>query len=144
MWMNSRVRISIYVLTVCDNAKESCPVFCKATRLHHSFNDPARRRGSRRHRLAPAWRGTPERRSRNRGFHGKYWLRYGKRHRDDGPAIERADGCTEWWRNDRRLKPEQIRAIMQKNGDKAAEAFRNGMDRRGHAVQADEGEEALM
>jgi arsenate reductase len=31
-----------YVLTVCDNAKESCPVFFgKATRLHHSFNDPA-------------------------------------------------------------------------------------------------------
>ena len=30
------------VLTVCDNAKESCPVFFgKATRLHHSFNDPA-------------------------------------------------------------------------------------------------------
>ena len=31
-----------YVLTVCDNAKESCPVFFgKATRQHHSFNDPA-------------------------------------------------------------------------------------------------------
>ena len=30
------------VLTVCDNAKESCPVFFgKATRLHHSFSDPA-------------------------------------------------------------------------------------------------------
>ena len=27
-----------YVLTVCDNAKESCPVFFgKAARLHHSF-----------------------------------------------------------------------------------------------------------
>ena len=31
-----------YVLTVCDNAKENCPVFFgKATRLHQSFNDPA-------------------------------------------------------------------------------------------------------
>jgi arsenate reductase len=31
-----------YVLPVCDNAKESCPVFFgKAARLHHSFNDPA-------------------------------------------------------------------------------------------------------
>jgi arsenate reductase (thioredoxin) len=31
-----------YVLTVCDNAKETCPPFFgKATRLHHSFNDPA-------------------------------------------------------------------------------------------------------
>ena len=31
-----------YVITVCDNAKESCPVFPGgATRLHHSFEDPA-------------------------------------------------------------------------------------------------------
>jgi hypothetical protein len=31
-----------YVLTVCDNAKENCPVFFgRATRLHHCFNDPA-------------------------------------------------------------------------------------------------------
>ncbi|MDQ2843617.1 MAG: arsenate reductase ArsC [Acidobacteriota bacterium] len=30
-----------YVITVCDNAKESCPVFMGAAqRLHHSFNDP--------------------------------------------------------------------------------------------------------
>lgn len=30
-----------YVLTVCDNAKESCPVFMGAVkRLHHSFEDP--------------------------------------------------------------------------------------------------------
>lgn len=31
-----------YVITVCDNAKESCPVFPWAgERLHHSFADPA-------------------------------------------------------------------------------------------------------
>jgi arsenate reductase len=31
-----------YVFTVCDNAKESCPIFPGAgTRLHHSFEDPA-------------------------------------------------------------------------------------------------------
>ncbi len=31
-----------YVITVCDNAKESCPFFPGATtRLHHSFEDPA-------------------------------------------------------------------------------------------------------
>jgi len=42
-----------YVLTVCDNAKESCPVFFgKATRLHHSFNDPAAVEGSEEKRLA--------------------------------------------------------------------------------------------
>jgi arsenate reductase len=36
-----------YVLTVCDNAKESCPVFFgSATRLHHSFNDPVAVQGS--------------------------------------------------------------------------------------------------
>ena len=30
-----------YVITVCDNAKESCPVFFgAANRLHHSFDDP--------------------------------------------------------------------------------------------------------
>lgn len=42
-----------YVLTVCDNAKESCPVFFgKTTRLHHSFNDPAAVEGSEEKRLA--------------------------------------------------------------------------------------------
>ena len=31
-----------YVLTVCDNAKESCPVFPgHAKRLHNAFEDPA-------------------------------------------------------------------------------------------------------
>ena len=30
-----------YVLTVCDNARESCPVFFGAAeKLHHSFEDP--------------------------------------------------------------------------------------------------------
>jgi arsenate reductase len=31
-----------YVFTVCDNARESCPIFPGAgKRLHHSFEDPA-------------------------------------------------------------------------------------------------------
>jgi hypothetical protein len=55
-----------------------------------------------------------------------------------------AEGRTEWWRNDRRLKPEEIRAIMKKKGDQAAEAFREGLDHEVHAVRADKGEEALM
>jgi arsenate reductase len=41
-----------YVLTVCDNAKESCPVFFgKAARLHRSFNDPAAVEGPEEKRL---------------------------------------------------------------------------------------------
>jgi arsenate reductase len=31
-----------HVLTVCDNAKEACPIYPGHTnRLHHSFEDPA-------------------------------------------------------------------------------------------------------
>jgi arsenate reductase len=31
-----------YVLTVCDNARETCPIFpAKTKRFHHSFEDPA-------------------------------------------------------------------------------------------------------
>ncbi len=31
-----------YVITVCDNARESCPIFPGAgKKLHHSFEDPA-------------------------------------------------------------------------------------------------------
>jgi arsenate reductase len=42
-----------YVLTVCDNAKESCPVFFgKAARLHHSFDDPGAVAGSEEKRLS--------------------------------------------------------------------------------------------
>lgn len=41
-----------YVITVCDNAKESCPVFPAAVaRLHHSFDDPAGLKGSEEERL---------------------------------------------------------------------------------------------
>jgi arsenate reductase len=42
-----------YVLTVCDNARESCPVFPGATiTLHHAFDDPAAAQGSEAERLA--------------------------------------------------------------------------------------------
>jgi arsenate reductase len=41
-----------YVLTVCDNAKESCPIFPgQAIRIHHSFEDPAELQGSNEERL---------------------------------------------------------------------------------------------
>jgi arsenate reductase (thioredoxin) len=42
-----------YVLTVCDNAKESCPVFPgRAERIHNAFEDPAAFQGTEEERLA--------------------------------------------------------------------------------------------
>jgi arsenate reductase (thioredoxin) len=42
-----------YVITVCDNAKEACPVFFgTAKRLHHTFDDPAALDGSEEERMA--------------------------------------------------------------------------------------------
>ena len=42
-----------YVLTVCDNAKETCPIYPGQTnRIHHSFEDPAAVQGSEEERLA--------------------------------------------------------------------------------------------
>ncbi len=36
-----------FVLTVCDHAREQCPVFpTNAVRIHHSFSDPAHAHGS--------------------------------------------------------------------------------------------------
>jgi arsenate reductase (thioredoxin) len=41
------------VLTVCDNAKETCPIFPgKTAMIHHSFEDPAALQGSAEERLA--------------------------------------------------------------------------------------------
>jgi arsenate reductase len=41
-----------YVITVCDNARESCPVFFgRAEKLHHDFVDPAALTGSEQERL---------------------------------------------------------------------------------------------
>lgn len=42
-----------YVITVCDNANERCPVFPGSTkRLHWSFDDPAAAEGDEREKLA--------------------------------------------------------------------------------------------
>src|SRR5215471_12428538 len=42
-----------YVITVCDNARETCPVFFGAAqKLHHDFEDPAAVTGSDEQRLA--------------------------------------------------------------------------------------------
>ena len=42
-----------YVFTVCDNAKEICPIYPKAKQMiHHSFIDPAAAKGSASEQLA--------------------------------------------------------------------------------------------
>ncbi len=42
-----------YVMTVCDSARETCPVFFGgAKRLHHDFDDPAALNGSEEERAA--------------------------------------------------------------------------------------------
>jgi arsenate reductase len=41
-----------YVFTVCDNAKESCPIYPKAKQMiHHSFTDPADATGTEQEQL---------------------------------------------------------------------------------------------
>jgi arsenate reductase len=42
-----------YVLTVCDNARESCPLFpSKTVAIHRNFEDPAVTHGSKEERVA--------------------------------------------------------------------------------------------
>lgn len=59
-----------YVLTVCDNAKESCPIFPgKTVTIHHNFEDPAAFQGSAEERLALFRRTRDEIRQYLRDFH---------------------------------------------------------------------------
>jgi arsenate reductase (thioredoxin) len=58
-----------YVITVCDNAKESCPMFPAGTkRLHWSLEDPAAVQGSEAEQLAEFRRVRDQLRSRLRQF----------------------------------------------------------------------------
>jgi len=58
-----------YVITVCDNAKEICPVFSAKTRhIHWSIEDPAAAQGSEEERLAAFRRVRDELRERLRAF----------------------------------------------------------------------------
>jgi arsenate reductase (thioredoxin) len=41
-----------YVITVCDHAKESCPVWPGSRAIHHSFEDPAAAEGGEEEKLA--------------------------------------------------------------------------------------------
>jgi len=62
-----------YVITVCDNAKQSCPVFpAKTKRIHWSIEDPAAAQGSLEERLTAFRRARDELRARLRAFaHGE-------------------------------------------------------------------------
>ena len=58
-----------YVVTVCDNAKEQCPVFPSGTRrVHWSFDDPAAAAGDESARLSVFRRVRDEIRARLREF----------------------------------------------------------------------------
>lgn len=58
-----------YVITVCDNAKEICPIFpAKTQRIHWSIEDPAAVAGTEEQRLAAFRRIRDELREHLRGF----------------------------------------------------------------------------
>ena len=58
-----------YVITVCDNAKESCPVFpAKTKRVHWSIEDPAAVQGSQGEALTAFRRARDELRARLHAF----------------------------------------------------------------------------
>jgi arsenate reductase (thioredoxin) len=58
-----------YVVTVCDNARETCPVFPAGTRsIHWSIEDPAENDGSEEERLAAFRRARDELQERLRAF----------------------------------------------------------------------------
>jgi len=62
-----------YVLTVCDSAKESCPIYPgHANRIHHGFEDPAAVQGTEEERLASYRRVRDQIRVYLRGFASKY------------------------------------------------------------------------
>jgi hypothetical protein len=51
----------------------------------------------------------------------KKWFLNGIHHREDGPAIERADGHKEWWLNGKSLTEEQHRQQTQSCTGKVVE-----------------------
>jgi arsenate reductase len=62
-----------FVITVCDHARESCPIFPgQARHLHMSFDDPANVTGSYEERVASFRRTRDEIRKRLRSFVGEH------------------------------------------------------------------------
>jgi arsenate reductase len=62
-----------YVVTVCDNARDACPVFPAGTeRIHWSFEDPAAVEGSEEERLAAFRRIRDQIRERVTAFYSQH------------------------------------------------------------------------
>jgi arsenate reductase len=71
-----------YVVTVCDNARETCPVFSAgARRIHWSIEDPAANDGSEEERLAAFRRARDELQEKLRAF-----VREQTPHPEEGPS----------------------------------------------------------
>ena len=58
---------------------------------------------------------------------GKGWYRNGKRHREDGPAVEHADGKREWFRQGKELTASEFAALREKELSELGDAFKTGV-----------------
>jgi hypothetical protein len=47
-------------------------------------------------------------------FGNKFWYLKGKLHREDGPAIEYADGDKSWWLNGEEVTEEEVMGMLEK------------------------------
>jgi hypothetical protein len=43
----------------------------------------------------------------------KFWYLNGKRHREDGPAVEHAYGYKEWWLNHKQISQNEYERLMR-------------------------------
>jgi len=87
---------------------------------------------SRRQGLVSQRRAPPRRRPGDgvEGPLGKIWYRNGKRHREDGPAVEHADGKKEWYRQGKALTASEFAAIREKELAEIGDAFKTGLTRK--------------
>ena len=53
---------------------------------------------------------------------GFIWSLYGKKHREDGPAVKKLDGTEEWWQEGVQLTDEKIISLKSEFAKQAAQA----------------------
>ena len=82
---------------------------------------------SRRQGLVSQRQAPPRRRPGDGGTTGKSWYRKGKRHREEGPAVEHADGKKEWYRHGKELSASEFAAIREKELAEIGDAFKTGL-----------------